>query len=163
MQTVASLGGGKVRFFGSIDYLPYISDFVQGLDWTDVLLHVSFFLDLIPNETTILEITPFLHTLPREEALNHIISIADTKVLHALAIDREKLRLVTGIAEAFRASVSGYDPTPRDKGRETVVCGIVFGGSAGYAARGRGGEHWGGGEMVDDGGGDEEEAVRFHQ
>lgn len=101
--------GQEVRFLASIDYPPHISHYVQHLDWIDVLLHIAFFLELI-DEATMVAITPHLHTLQRDAALAHILSISDAERVRALAIDADRLALISDIAENFRVNVESYEP-----------------------------------------------------
>jgi thioesterase domain-containing protein len=101
--------GQDVNFLASIDYPPHIAHYVRNLNWIDVLLHIVFFLELI-DEKTMVEITPHLHTLDREDALAHILSIGDAERANALAIDAERLALISDIAENFRVNVENYEP-----------------------------------------------------
>ena len=102
--------GCEVKFLASIDYPPFISGYVAHLNWTDVLLHISFFLELI-DEGTMVEITSSLHQRSRDEALEYVLQIADQQRLAALACDKAKLALISDIAEAFRVGVTDYEPT----------------------------------------------------
>lgn len=105
--------GDQVQFLASIDYPPFISGYVRHLNWIDVLLHIAFFLELI-DEPTMVDITPTLHAQAdnRDAALDFILGIADPDRVHALAVDRAKLALISDIAEAFRVGVVDYEPTP---------------------------------------------------
>ncbi|KAL4744740.1 hypothetical protein BDW72DRAFT_187919 [Aspergillus terricola var. indicus] len=99
----------EVRFLASIDYPPHIAHYVRDLNWTDVLLHIAFFLELI-DEKTMVEVTPYLHTLDRQAALTHILNIGDAERAEALAIDARHLALISDIAENFRVNVKTYKP-----------------------------------------------------
>lgn len=101
--------GQEVRFLASIDYPPHISHYVHKLNWIDVLLHIAFFLELIDADTMD-EITPLLHSLGRDGALLHILKIGDAERAAALAIDKDRLALITDIAENFRVNVKSYEP-----------------------------------------------------
>lgn len=68
--------GDEVRFLASMDYPPFISGYVAHLNWTEVLLHILFFLKLV-DEKTMVDITCDLHQKSREEALDYILEIAD--------------------------------------------------------------------------------------
>jgi thioesterase domain-containing protein len=102
--------GQEVRFLASIDYPPHIAHYVRDLDWIDVLLHIAFFLELI-DEPTMVRITPHMHTLSRQPALEYILSISDKERMTALAIDADRLALISDIAENFRVNVETYEPT----------------------------------------------------
>ncbi|KXH27283.1 hypothetical protein CSIM01_02567 [Colletotrichum simmondsii] len=101
--------GREVRFLASIDYPPHIAHYVRGLDWIDVLLHIAFFLELV-DEETMKDITPHLHTLNRDEALSYVLGVGDAERASALAIDTERLALISDIAENFRVNVQSYEP-----------------------------------------------------
>lgn len=101
--------GEEVKFLASIDYPPHIAHYVRDLNWTDVLLHIAFFLELI-DEKTMVEVTPYLHTLDRQTALTHILNIGDAERARALAIDTKHLGLISDIAENFRVNVKTYKP-----------------------------------------------------
>lgn len=80
----------------SIDTL--FVDYIRGLDWIDVLLHITFFLELI-DEVTMVDITPKLHAMAsRADALAYILEIGDKGRPAALAIDAPKLELTSDIA-----------------------------------------------------------------
>ena len=111
--------GQQVKFLASIDYPPHIAHYVQDLDWIDVLLHIAFFLELI-DEDTMVDVTPHLHTLDRDAALSHILAIGDDERAAALAIDKERLGLISDIAENFRVNVETYEPVGK------VECLDVF-------------------------------------
>ncbi|KAF6818057.1 nonribosomal peptide synthetase [Colletotrichum plurivorum] len=101
--------GQEVKFLASVDYPPHIAGYVQTLDWTDVLVHIAFFLELI-DEKTMDEIPPLLRELGREGALAHILEIGDRERAEALAVDAERLGLIADIAENFRINVKDYEP-----------------------------------------------------
>lgn len=101
--------GQEVRFLASIDYPPHFAHYVRDLNWIDVLLHIAFFLEMI-DEKTMDDTTPYLHTLGREAALEHILSISDPGRVQSLAIDAEKLALISDIAENFRENTEDYEP-----------------------------------------------------
>lgn len=101
--------GQEVRFLASIDYPPHIAHYVQNLDWIDVLLHIAFFLELI-DEPTMVDITPHMHTLDQDAAIAHILAIGDPERTMALAVDAERLALISDIAENFRVNVETYEP-----------------------------------------------------
>jgi acyl-CoA synthetase (AMP-forming)/AMP-acid ligase II/thioesterase domain-containing protein len=101
--------GQEVKFCGSIDYSPYVKHHVENLNWVDVMLHISFFLGLITEEK-MLALTPSLRALPHQEAIAHILEVGCKERVKALAMDAEKLTLMTDIGENFRKGVATYDP-----------------------------------------------------
>ena len=123
--------GQEVRFLASIDYPPHLAHYVRGLDWIDVLLHIAFFLELI-DEQTMKDITPHLHTLDRDAALSHVLAIGDADRAAALAIDKDRLRLISDIAENFRVNVETYEPVGKVQRLDVFVADPPT-----YAARDR--------------------------
>ncbi|KAI6784037.1 uncharacterized protein J7T54_004583 [Emericellopsis cladophorae] len=112
--------GQDVKFLASIDYPPHIAEYVQSLNWIDVLLHIAFFLELI-DELTMVEITPSMHTLDRRAALSYILDIGDKDRVTALAMDHERLGLISDIAENFRVNVERYEPMGKIKHLDVFV------------------------------------------
>lgn len=102
--------GQEVKFLASIDYPPHIADYVNHLTWNDVLLHVSLFLGLV-EEKTIASMVPEFFRYDCTTAVHHILSIADKERVRLLAIDAAHLERVTSIADNFRRSAKGYQPT----------------------------------------------------
>ncbi|OHE94849.1 hypothetical protein CORC01_09867 [Colletotrichum orchidophilum] len=123
--------GREVRFLASIDYPPHIAPYVRGLDWVDVLLHIAFFLELI-DEDTLKKITPHLHTLDRDEALSYVLEIGDAERASALAINVDRLELISDIAENFRVNVQTYEPVGKVESLDVFVADPPS-----YAARDR--------------------------
>jgi thioesterase domain-containing protein len=103
--------GQEVRFLGSIDYPPYIAEYISGQNWIDVLVQISFFLELI-DEETMKTAMAFLHkqNLPREDALAHILSLGDCERVDALGLNLETLGRIVDIAENFRVQGEVYQP-----------------------------------------------------
>lgn len=112
--------GQDVKFLASIDYPPHIAEYVQTLNWIDVLLHIAYFLELI-EEPQMVEITPYMHTLDRRAALSHILDIGDKERATALGIDYDRLGVISDIAENFRVHVENYEPTGRVKHLDVFV------------------------------------------
>lgn len=123
--------GSEVRFLASIDYPPHIAHYVRGLNWIDVLLHIAFFLELI-DEPVMVEITPYMHTLDRNAAIAHILAIGDAERATALAVDAERLALISDIAENFRVNAETYEPIGKVENLDVFVADPPT-----YAADGR--------------------------
>ena len=68
--------GDEVRFLGSFNLPPHIKDRMNQLIWSECLLHLSYFLDII-TETTSSKLSTPLRSLPKEEALAAVVKIAN--------------------------------------------------------------------------------------
>lgn len=105
--------GQEVRFLASIDYPPHISQYVSGQNWHDVLLHISFFLELIDDDI-MARASNYLHqnenTITREEALDYVLSISDAERVDALALTPGRLERISDIGENFRLHGEAYTP-----------------------------------------------------
>ncbi|KAF9891432.1 hypothetical protein FE257_004288 [Aspergillus nanangensis] len=103
--------GQEVRFLASIDYPPHISQYVRGQDWFDVLLHISFFLELIDQEI-MGRATAHIHThsLSRQAALEYVLSISDEQRVRSLALTPSVLNRICDIGENFRVHGETYEP-----------------------------------------------------
>ncbi|PLB33146.1 acetyl-CoA synthetase-like protein [Aspergillus candidus] len=103
--------GQEVRFLASIDYPPHISQYVRGQNWLDVLLHISFFLELIDDEI-MARATVHMHSheMTREEALKYVLFISDPQRVQALQLTPELLERIGDIGENFRVHGEAYEP-----------------------------------------------------
>jgi thioesterase domain-containing protein len=104
--------GQEVRFLGSIDYPPHIAEYISGQNWIDVLVQISFFLELI-DEETMRSARANLHkqSLPRDNALAYVLSLGDSERVGALALHPEALGRIVDIAENFRVQGEVYRPS----------------------------------------------------
>ncbi|MCJ1397906.1 hypothetical protein MMC11_001102 [Xylographa trunciseda] len=104
--------GDQVRFLGSFNLPPHIKFRMRQLDWTEVLLNLSYFLDLI-SEAHAHKISPELHGLSRPEALSHLISIASQSRMKELDMDEKKLSNWAELAHRLQAMARDYEPSGR--------------------------------------------------
>ncbi|KAJ5864854.1 NRPS-like enzyme [Penicillium soppii] len=108
--------GQEVRFLASIDYPPHIRKYVSGQNWQDVVLHISFFLELIGDELMDSAKAYFLSRekegkpLSRDETLSYVLAIGNQDRAHALALSTEILGKISDIGENFRMHGENYEP-----------------------------------------------------
>ena len=102
--------GDSVQFLGSFNLPPHIKFRMRQLDWVEVILNLSYFLDLI-SETYAHEISPHMHTLPSNDAvLDFIISKASTARMAEMALDKQKLTTWANLSYRMQAIAQDYDP-----------------------------------------------------
>ncbi|KAJ5956715.1 NRPS-like enzyme [Penicillium viridicatum] len=108
--------GQEVRFLASIDYPPHIRKYVSGQNWQDVVLHISFFLELIGDELMDSAKAYFLSRekegkpLSRDETLSYVLAIGNQDRAHALALSTKILGQISDIGENFRMHGENYEP-----------------------------------------------------
>ncbi|KAF9889636.1 hypothetical protein FE257_007144 [Aspergillus nanangensis] len=103
--------GQEVRFLASIDYPPHISQYVRGLNWVDVLFHISFFLELIDQEIMDRAMTHLhMHPMSCQAALEYVLSISDQQRVRSLALTPRVLSRICDIGENFRVQGETYEP-----------------------------------------------------
>ena len=102
--------GDEVRFLGSFNLPPHIKSRMEQLDWTYGLLHLSYFLRLIPEERAHC-LAPELRTHPREKALAHISAIADKSRLEELKLTPEALARWADLSFSLQSMARDYEPS----------------------------------------------------
>ena len=104
--------GEDVRFLASLNLPPHIKYRMRQLDWTEVLLNLAYFLDLI-KDTYAQAVSPAMHMLDREQVLTHILQITPPHRLEELAMSREALTKWADLAHSMQHMARDYDPSGR--------------------------------------------------
>lgn len=102
--------GDKVPFLGVFNLPPHIKFRMRQLDWTEVILNLSYFLDLI-GEAYAHEISADMHKLSHEAVLDFIISKAPPTRMAEMALDKQKLTNWADLAYRMQAIAQHYDPS----------------------------------------------------
>ena len=102
--------GDEVRFLGSFNLPPHIKYRMRQLDFIEVLLNLSYFLNLMSEEYAH-AISPAMHELSRDEVFEHIASIAAPERLAELNIDVRGLEQWATLAYHLQSIAQDYDPT----------------------------------------------------
>ncbi|KAL2050996.1 hypothetical protein ABVK25_008742 [Lepraria finkii] len=110
VSKVLESNGDEVRFLGAFNLPPHIKFRMRQLNWTECLLNLAYFLDLI-TETRAQSLSPELAPLSRSEALAHIISIADESRWAELSLSDEALENWTGLAYGLQSMAQNYEPS----------------------------------------------------
>ena len=111
--------GDEVAFLGLFDSPPHMRELIEELEWTDVLVNVAYFLELISEDFSNSIITD-LHRYSSDHALDAIMSHAPRHRLETLAIDKTRLHKLTDVTNAFGVAGKKYNPTG------SVKCADVF-------------------------------------
>lgn len=102
--------GDEVKFLGALNLPPHIKFRMRQLDWVEVVLNLSYFLDLI-TETYAHEISPDMHKLSNNTVLDFIISKAPPTRMSEMALDKQKLTTWADLAYRMQAIAQNYDPS----------------------------------------------------
>ena len=102
--------GDEVRFLGSLNLPPHIKYRMRQLDWTEVLLNLSYFLDLI-NDSYAHAVSPAMHMLARPQILTHVLQVAPEHRLEELAMTPEKLEKWADLAHQMQYMARDYEPS----------------------------------------------------
>jgi thioesterase domain-containing protein len=95
---------------GVFNLPPHIKFRMRQLDWISVLLHLSYFLDLMTEEHAH-AISPAMHAFSNDEVLDKIIAQSPQDRLEEMALDKEKLRAWTDISHGLHVIAHDYDPS----------------------------------------------------
>ena len=101
--------GDEVRFLGAFNLPPHIKFRMRQLNWTECLLNLANFLDLITEERAG-SLSPEMAPLSHSDAITHIISIADQVRWAEISLSREALENWTGVAYGLQSMAQNYEP-----------------------------------------------------
>ena len=102
--------GDKVGFLGSFNLPPHIKERMNQLDWIEVVLNLSYFLDLTTEEYAH-EISAEMHKLSNDEVLERVMQIAPPARLEELSLTKKKLATWASLAHAMQYAAREYDPS----------------------------------------------------
>ncbi|KAI9885439.1 MAG: putative NRPS-like protein biosynthetic cluster [Watsoniomyces obsoletus] len=102
--------GDEVRFLGSFNLPPHIKSRMHQLDRVEVVLNLSYFLDLLSEEYAH-EVSPLMHQRTDDEVLDFIMEIAPPARLRELSLNKNKLDKWAALAHAMQAAARTYEPS----------------------------------------------------
>ncbi|MCJ1350649.1 MAG: hypothetical protein MMC33_000630 [Icmadophila ericetorum] len=103
--------GDEFRFLGAFNLPPYIKSRMQKLDWTECLLNLSYFLELIDDQYA-LAVSPELHLIEsRAEVLARVVAASDQTRMYELGLDGAKLAKWADVALSLQSMAREYDPS----------------------------------------------------
>nr|P9WES4.1 RecName: Full=Nonribosomal peptide synthetase acyN; AltName: Full=Polyporic acid synthetase acyN [Ascocoryne sarcoides]UQS21311.1 AcyN [synthetic construct] len=116
VSKVLEANGDKVEFLGVFNLPPHIKFRMRQLDWVEVLLNLSYFLDLMTEEEAH-RISPEMHelsnSLGNDKVLDYILERAPRERMHEMALDRKKMSTWADLAYRMQAIAQDYDPSGR--------------------------------------------------
>ena len=102
--------GEQVKFLGSFNLPPHIKMRMNQLDWIEVALNLSCFLDLY-SEAYHVEISDDMHKKQPQEVLSFVMEKAPPARLAELSLTRPKMERWISLAHAMQNAARDYDPT----------------------------------------------------
>ena len=113
--------GSEVRFLGCFNLPPHIKFRMRQLDWTECLLHLSYFLDLITEQYS-QDVSAELHTYSKKETLAHIVRVAAPARMAELSLSPEQLANWADLAFALQSMAKDYDPSGAVEALDIFYC-----------------------------------------
>jgi acyl-CoA synthetase (AMP-forming)/AMP-acid ligase II/thioesterase domain-containing protein len=101
--------GDQIAFLGSFNLPPHIKDRMRQLDWSDCLLHLSYFLDLIGSDIDAL--AKKFSEYSKEMALAEIARLVDQDRLLELSLTTEALGKWADLAYDLQSMARNYEPS----------------------------------------------------
>ncbi|KAI9819462.1 MAG: putative NRPS-like protein biosynthetic cluster [Pycnora praestabilis] len=102
--------GAEIAFFGSFNLPPNIKLRMRQLDWIEVLLNLSYFLDLM-SEDYAHEISGAMHERTRDEVLEYILELAPPSRIEELTLTKEYLSTWASLSHELHHIACDYDPS----------------------------------------------------
>ncbi|KAK3314585.1 hypothetical protein B0H66DRAFT_520643 [Apodospora peruviana] len=104
-------GVGVVKFLGSFNLPPHIKHRMRQLNWNMCLLNLAYFLDLTTEDyAESLDRQSDYCNKTREEAMEHILQVADVDRLRELGHGPESLARWADVAYGLQSMAVDYDP-----------------------------------------------------
>ena len=111
ISKLLEIQGDEVRFLGSFNLPPHIKSRMLQLNWTEALLNLSYFLDLIAEDYA-REISGAMHAEEnRDKVLDRVMQSASLARLEELSLSRQKLATWASLAHAMQQTALDYEPT----------------------------------------------------
>jgi thioesterase domain-containing protein len=102
--------GDEVKMLAVLDQAPYQKERARKYDWTTVVLTISFFLGLIPEDSA-MSAVPAYRLLSHIEVLDAIFFHAQKSRIEELGLTKAKLDNWASLALALKQCVSDYEPS----------------------------------------------------
>ena len=107
---VLEANGDEVRFLGSFNLPPHIKSRMEQLNWTQCLLHLSYFLGLITDQHAE-SVGEKLQMQSKQEVLSHITLHADPARWAELSLTVDGLANWASLAFGLQKMATSYEPS----------------------------------------------------
>ena len=113
--------GNGVCFLGCFNLPPHIKFRMRQLDWTECLLHLAYFLDVISEQYS-RDISTELHQCSKQDAVAHIVEVASPTRMAELSLSPEKLANWADLAFGLQNMARDYDPSGQVEVIDVFYC-----------------------------------------
>ena len=113
--------GDTVSFVGSFNLPPHIKTHMRQLNWTECILHLSYFLSLI-TETHSQQLASSLESAPKEEVLANALTNASSRRMAELALTPVALVKRANLAYALQSMAVSYESTDSVAAMDIFYC-----------------------------------------
>lgn len=113
--------GDEVRFLGSLNLPPHIKSRMRQLNWTECILHLSYFLNLV-SEQHARQLADELRSSSKEEVLAHVLTNADSRRLAGLSLTPLALLKWANLAFALQGMAIDYEPSHSVAAMDVFYC-----------------------------------------
>ena len=113
--------GDEVRFLGSFNLPPHIKSRMRQLNWTECILHLSYFLSLM-SEKHARQLADELRSSSKEEVLANVLTNADSLRLVELSLTPVTLLNWANLACALQSMAINYEPSNSVAAMDVFYC-----------------------------------------
>lgn len=113
--------GDEVRFLGCFNLPPHIQFRMRQLNWTQYLLNLAYFLDII-TEAHAGQLSLQLADLKSTIALKYVMSISDKARLEQLSLTPEALTIWADLVFVMQSIATNYEPSESVQGMGVFYC-----------------------------------------
>ncbi len=113
--------GDRVRFLASFNLPPHIKSRMRQLNWTECLLSLAYFLDLMTEERA-RELSPLLRDVGRARALDHVVRVAAPACVAELSLTSDTLAKWAGVAFSLQSMARDYEPQGSVEAMDVFYC-----------------------------------------
>ena len=113
--------GDEVGFLGSFNLPPHIKSRMRQLNWTECILHLSYFLNLV-GEKHARQLADELRSSSKEEVLATVLTNADSHRLAELSLTPLALLNWANLAFALQSMATDYEPSNSVAAMDVFYC-----------------------------------------
>ena len=117
--------GDTVAFCAALDSPPHVSPLVQPLDWTAAAVLVSYFLELIPQDSVPTLIARF-RNLSKPDTIRNLLDVSRPEQRATLNLDMEQLLAIVNVTDNFGAMAKSYRPQGQVEKVDVFYCTPLY-------------------------------------
>jgi thioesterase domain-containing protein len=123
---VMEAAGDEVKMLAILDQAPFFKERARSYDWYEVVMTISFFVGLIPEEYAY-AVIPTMRLLSHKQVLNIIFALAPPSRIAEVDMTREKLDNWAKLAFELKKIVWDYEPEGKVSKMDVFYTGPLIG------------------------------------